>query len=211
MPTSPVARAVLVFGLGLSVLLLGMAAWLYTKGSPNFTAQVGTVTSTGTADIGGPFTLIDQAGEPRSDQDFRGSFMLIYFGYTFCPDFCPSSLSVMTRALDQLAEQDPEVAASVVPILISIDPERDTVEALAAYAPHFHDRLVALTGSPEAIADAAKGYRVYYAKADSDDASEYLVDHSTFTYLMDRDGRYVTHFAHNASPEDIVRAVTAAN
>ena len=210
MPSSPLARALLVFGLGLSVLLLGTAAWLYSQQPSGLTVEVGTVSGSGAADIGGPFTLVDQHGQARSDQDFRGKFMLVYFGYTFCPDFCPSSLSVMTQALDRLAKQDPEVAASVVPVLISIDPERDTVEALAAYAPHFHERLVALTGTPEAVADAAAGYRVYYAKAESDAASDYLMDHSTFIYLMDPEGRYATHFSHYATPEEIAQAIETA-
>ncbi len=116
-------------------------------------------TSAGEALIGGPFTLIDQHGARVTEQDFAGRFMLVYFGYTFCPDICPTSLTVMAAALDQLPEAQAE---QVVPILITVDPARDTVEQLADYAPLFHPRLVALTGSEEEVREAARAYRVYY-------------------------------------------------
>jgi protein SCO1 len=161
----------------------------------------------GEALVGGPFTLTDQHGAQVTDQDFAGRYMLIYFGYTFCPDFCPLSLANMTRALDLLP---PNQAEQVVPMFITVDPERDTVEQLAAYAPLFHPRLVMLTGSREAIKAAAQAYRVYFAKAGNDDSDDYLMDHSTFIYLMGPDGRYVRHFAHNATPEEIAAAIGAA-
>lgn len=133
--------------------------------------------------------------------------MLIYFGYTFCPDFCPMSLSTMTRALDLLPADQAE---RVVPILITIDPERDTVAQLAEYAPLFHPRLVALTGSPEAVKDAARAYRVYFSKAGDDSGNDYLMDHSTFIYLMGPDGAYVRHFGHNVSAEEVAQALETA-
>ena len=113
----------------------------------------------------------------------------------------------MTRALDLLP---PDQAEQVVPMLITVDPERDTVEQLAAYAPLFHPRLVALTGSPDAIKAAAQAYRVYFAKAGKAGSDDYLMDHSTFIYLMGPDGRYVRHFAHSATPEEIAQAIGAA-
>jgi protein SCO1/2 len=113
----------------------------------------------------------------------------------------------MTQALDLLPEDQAE---QVVPIFITVDPERDTMEQLAEYAPLFHRRLVALTGSPEAIKAAAKAYRVYFAKAGKDDSNDYLMDHSTFIYLMGPDGRYVRHFAHNATPEEMAAAIKEA-
>ena len=161
----------------------------------------------GEALVGGPFTLTDQHGVEVTEQDFAGRHMLIYFGYTYCPDFCPMSLSNMTQALDLLA---PEEAEQVVPIFITVDPERDTVEQLAEYAPLFHPRLVALTGSPEATKAAAQAYRVYFAKAGDKVSDAYLMDHSTFIYLMGPDGRYVRHFAHNATPEEMAAEIEAA-
>jgi protein SCO1/2 len=159
--------------------------------------------SAGEALIGGPFTLTDQHGARVTEQDFSGRFMLIYFGYTFCPDICPTSLTVMAAALDELPE---EQAAQVVPILITVDPARDTVEQLAAYAPLFHPRLVALTGSEEEVRQAARAYRVYYRVPEAGDDA-YLVDHSTFVYLMGPDGRYRTHFGIDASPEAMAEAI----
>jgi cytochrome oxidase Cu insertion factor (SCO1/SenC/PrrC family) len=184
----------------LALVVAGAAAWFVL--APATRSMAG-----GEALVGGPFMLIDQHGEERTQQDFAGRYMLIYFGYTYCPDFCPMSLSNMTRAMDLLP---PEAAEQVVPVFITIDPERDTVAQLAEYAPLFHPRLVALTGSPEATKQAAQAYRVYFAKAGDDDSDAYLMDHSTFIYLMGPDGRYVRHFAHNASPEEMAAAIEAA-
>jgi len=157
--------------------------------------------------VGGPFELVDQDGERRRDSDYRGRFMMVYFGYTYCPDICPNTLTQMSQALDLLAEESPDKAADVVPLLITIDPERDTVEALKAYAGHFHPDLVALTGTAEEVAAAAKAYRAYYARVESEEASEYLMDHSTFVYLMGPDGAYLTHFTHGSTPEEMAETL----
>lgn len=144
--------------------------------------------------IGGPFALVDQDGKPRTDADFRGRLMLVYFGYTFCPDVCPLALATISAAVDALGDK----GDAVVPVFITVDPERDTVAKLKAYAARFHPRLVALTGSPEAIARAAKAYHVYYAKHEEKD-EPYLMDHSSIIYLMGRDGKYLAHFGPNAT------------
>jgi cytochrome oxidase Cu insertion factor (SCO1/SenC/PrrC family) len=192
------------FAIGAAVVLVltavGTATWFAL--TPASRSMAG-----GEALVGGPFTLTDQHGAEVTEQDFAGRYMLIYFGYTYCPDFCPMSLSTMTQALDLLP---PEQAEQVVPIFITVDPGRDTVAQLAEYAPLFHPRLVALTGSPEATKAAALAYRVYFAKAGDQDSDAYLMDHSTFIYLMGPDGRYVRHFAHNAAPEEIAAAIEAA-
>ncbi len=210
MPQSALARAVLLFVGGLTILFAGVAAWRWTHQPVANVARTDGTKATGSALVGGPFELIDQAGRTLSEADFHGRYMLVYFGYTYCPDVCPTSLTVMTRALQALESSDSMLAAQVAPIFITIDPERDTVEALAAYAPHFHERLVALTGTPAQVAVAAKAYRVYFAKARDDSASDYLMDHSGFIYLMDPEGRYLTHFAHDATPDTIVQAVRRA-
>ncbi len=155
----------------------------------------------GPAAIGGPFTLTDQNGTARTDAEFRGKLMMVYFGYTFCPDACPTALNAMSVALNELG---PAAAKQVVPIFITVDPERDTVKQMKLYASNFYPTLVALTGSPEAISHAAKEYRVYYAKQKAADTTEgYLMDHTSVIYLMGRDGRYLAHFTHTSAPDAI--------
>jgi protein SCO1/2 len=151
--------------------------------------------------IGGPFSLVDDSGKTRTDAEFRGRFMLIYFGYTHCPDACPTALQDMADALAGLGAD----AAQVVPIFITIDPERDTAQYLKGYAEQFDPRFVALTGAPEQIADAAKAYRVYYRKANNQ--PDYLIDHSSIVYLMGRDGGFLTHFTHETTPEQMAAAL----
>lgn len=148
--------------------------------------------------IGGPFELTDHRGRAVTDADLRGRYMLIYFGYTYCPDICPTKLAEMTNALDAFAEQAPERAAKIVPVFVSVDPDRDTLDVLREYRKHFHPRLVALTGSKAQLQAAAKAYRAYFSKVYPDEKSraarEYLMDHTSYVYLMGPDGRYVTHF-----------------
>jgi cytochrome oxidase Cu insertion factor (SCO1/SenC/PrrC family) len=144
--------------------------------------------------VGGPFTLTDQNGKRVTDQDFRGKYMLIFFGFTFCPDVCPSELQVMSAALDELGP----VGEKIQPIFITIDPARDTPEAMKLYVSNFHPRLVGLTGSDADIAAVAKAYRVYYAKAkETENSPDYQMDHSTIIYLMGPDGKFVKHFTYN--------------
>jgi cytochrome oxidase Cu insertion factor (SCO1/SenC/PrrC family) len=153
----------------------------------------------GEALIGGPFELTDQNGTPVTDQTFKGRLMLIYFGFTFCPDACPTALGVMSAAVDKL-----DVAADrVVPILITVDPDRDTPEVLKDYVSNFHPRMMGLTGTKEQIAQAAKAYRVFYQKAAGTAPDDYLMDHTVLIYLMDGDGKYVTHFGPDATPDQI--------
>lgn len=207
MPTSPLARALLFLGIGLALLAIGVAAWLWTEIEERQATSSGSVTTSGAALVGGPFELIDQIGSARSDRDFLGRYMLIYFGYVYCPDVCPTSLANMSQGLDILAEEAPDKAAKIVPIFITVDPERDTVEVMQSYAEHFHPDLVALTGSDEQVAKAAKAYRVYYAKAGEEGSDDYLMDHSSFIYLMGPDGAYVAHFTHTATPDEIAEAL----
>jgi protein SCO1/2 len=151
------------------------------------------VQTSGKALIGGPFALVDQTGKTVTDQDFRGRYMLVFFGFTHCPDICPAELQVMSAALDALGPK----ADSVVPIFITLDPERDTQAAMGAYVKNFGPRFVGLTGSSEQIAAAAKAYRVAYSKFQQDKtSSDYSIDHSALVYLMGKDGEYITHFAY---------------
>jgi protein SCO1/2 len=153
--------------------------------------------------IGGPFTLTDHTGKSVTDADFRGKYMLIYFGYTYCPDVCPTELGVMTQALDRLGPKSEQVQ----PIFITIDPDRDTVAHMKDYVSLFHPRLVGLTGTPEQVREAARAYRVYYAKAPQKDgkADDYLMDHSSFIYLMGPDGTFVGVYPGGTTADKIVQ------
>lgn len=155
--------------------------------------------STGETLIGGPFALTDAEGKRRTDADFRGKHMLVFFGFTNCPDFCPTALMTITQALEKLGPK----AASLVPIFVTVDPERDTAQQLRNYAQNFDKRIVMLTGTPEEIAAVARVYRVYYAKKPLEKAGEYTMDHSAYIYLMGPDGKYLTHFRHGIQPEQL--------
>jgi protein SCO1/2 len=201
MPQTLIGRIGAVLSLGLLLAAMALAgAWYF--GDLPLSRSLEQVAS-GKPAIGGPFELVDQEGQTRRAEDFHGRYMLIYFGYTYCPDICPTTVAQMTQALDLLSEKDPRRAERVVPVFITVDPERDTVEALADYAPLFHPELVALTGTAEQVAAAASAYRVFYQRVESDEASDYLMDHSSFIFVMDPEGDYITHFNHLSGAEEI--------
>ncbi len=166
-------------------------------------AELMDVVMWGREPIGGPFALTDHTGAPRTDADFRGKLLLVYFGFTYCPDICPTDLQTMGLALDRLGE----AADRVQPLFVTLDPERDTSEHLARYLSSFHPRLLGLTGTPAAVHAAAEAYRVYYAKVSTKDG-DYTVDHSGFIYLMGADGRYIGFFPPGSPPETIAKAVS---
>jgi len=152
----------------------------------------------GQALVGGPFTLTDHTGKRITDQDFRGRTMLVFFGFTFCPDVCPSGLQVMSAALDKLGPK----AERVVPILITVDPERDTPAQLALYVSSFHPSLIGLTGTPAEIEAVAKAYRAYVKRVeDPKSTAGYTIDHSSIIYVMGPDGAYRTHFTHTTNAD----------
>jgi protein SCO1 len=152
----------------------------------------------GVAAIGGPFSLTDQYGVSRNSADFRGRFMLVYFGYTYCPDICPTTLAVVADALGKLGK----AADRVAPIFITIDPERDTPRVLRAYLKSFDPRFIGLTGSPRAIAEAAHAYRVYYRKHPLNGGG-YALDHSSQIYLMGPDGKFIAVFDETLGPDGL--------
>lgn len=159
-------------------------------------------TSVGQALVGGHFELTDQTGKRVTEKDYRGRYMLILFGFTYCPDVCPSGLQVMSAALDQLGAK----ADRIQPIFISVDHERDTPKQMAEYIKSFNPRLVGLSGSAADIAQAAKAYRVYYKKVvDEKSTAGFTYDHSALIYLMGPDGSYVTHFTHAAGADQIAQ------
>ena len=157
-------------------------------------------TKQGLPSIGGPFQLIDHRGIQRTEADFKGKYLLIYFGYSFCPDICPAALLNISEALNTLKEQAHEIA----PVFVTLDPERDTPQHLSNYIESFHPRFTALTGTPEQIETAKKAYRVYSHKNKAEGTqAEYLIDHSSIVYVMDRQGRFVTHFNHATPPQEM--------
>lgn len=157
----------------------------------------------------GPFSLVDHKGRPVTDRDFRGKFMLVFFGYTFCPDVCPIDLQIISKAVDALGE----AGNRVQPIFITVDPERDTPEVLARYVSHFHPRLLGLTGTPEQVAVAAQAYGVLYIKAidaavsGDREQAQYLMDHSALTYLLGPDGRFRAAFPHSTDPNKLAAGI----
>jgi cytochrome oxidase Cu insertion factor (SCO1/SenC/PrrC family) len=154
--------------------------------------------------IGGPFSLVDQNGKTVTADSLKGKPTLIYFGYTYCPDVCPTSLLLMETAVEKLGV---DAAKKVNLVFITVDPERDTPELIKGYVTNFGPTFEGLTGTPEQIAQVARAYRVYYQKVPGKDGATYLMDHSSIVYLLDRNGRFVTHFTHEAKAETIAGAV----
>lgn len=215
-------RIIRAFALGLvAVLLLAWGTlWLADEaGNPVATAALARVSALfgyqaparniagmvplGGVQVGGSFHLVNQNGTPVTDADYRGRWMLVYFGYTFCPDVCPTELQTIATALDKLGAD----AAKVVPLFITIDPGRDTPEVLAKYVKLFDDRIIGLTGTPAQIADAARTFRVYYAKVTPKDNTPYVMDHSSFVYLMDPKGRLAALFNQDTSADDLAAGI----
>eukprot|EP00871_Galdieria_phlegrea_P000850 jgi/Galph1/1766/GphlegSOOS_G438.1 len=157
--------------------------------------------------IGGPFHLVDFNGNEVTDKDFRGKFMLLYFGFTFCPDVCPEELNKMTEAMNILEKKLSSSSEKVVPVFISVDPERDSTKQMKEYLKDFHPRFVGLTGDPAAVEQVAKAYRVFYSKDRSSSSEDYLIDHSIITYLIGPDGNFVTFFGKNTTADEMAKKI----
>jgi protein SCO1/2 len=196
----PWNKIVLVLGIAVTLLIAGIVGYAMNRSFTN-----SKVSGTGEALVGGPFQLTDHTGKAVTDQDFLGQNLLIYFGFTYCPDVCPTELAKIAAAVDLLPED-----ANVTPVFITIDPERDGVEEVKAYAEAFHPKMVGLTGTLEQIRAVAKAYRVYYAKATGSDATDYLMDHSSIIYFMGKDGKYIAHFTINTTPEEMAERIREA-
>jgi cytochrome oxidase Cu insertion factor (SCO1/SenC/PrrC family) len=189
-----------------ALLLLGVAAAETSSsaaGADRSAAELMDVVMWNREPIGGPFTLTDQDGRRRTDMDFHGRLMLVYFGFTYCPDVCPTDLQQIGLALDRLGPS----GEMVQPVFITVDPERDTPDHLQQYMPLFHPRFVGLTGDAAAIEAAARAYRVYFAKVERADKADYTVDHSGFIYLIGRDGRYLGFFPPGTPAERLADAI----
>ncbi|ERN19380.1 protein SCO1 homolog 1, mitochondrial [Amborella trichopoda] len=167
------------------------------------TAAVKQGPSVGKAAIGGPFNLVNQDGKPVTDKDFHGKWTLIYFGFTHCPDICPDELQKMVLAIDKIKQK---AGIDIIPVFISVDPERDTVEQVREYVKEFHPDLVGLTGNTDDIRQVARSYRVYYMKTE-EEGSDYLVDHSIVMYLMDQEMEFVKFFGKNYDADSLSEGI----
>ncbi len=192
-----VAAVALIVAAGIAVLAVKVI-----EGGPTETGGL-----MGQPSVGGPFELVDGDGRTVTPADFAGKYMVLYFGFTYCPDVCPTELIAIADALDLLT---PEQRARIQPIFVTVDPERDTPAVVKDYASNFHPQMIGLTGSPEQIREAAKAYRVYYAKQEADENGNYQMAHSSFIYVMGPDGRFLRHFSMGTSPEEIAEGLRSA-
>ena len=191
-------------GLLLAIIIVAagaaLAEWLVIRNDDVTKAPNGVITS---VKIGGPFTLTDHTGRQVTEQDYFGNFALVFFGYTFCPDVCPTALGDIAVALDELGTD----SVAVTPLMITIDPERDTPAVLAEYVPLFHERLVGLTGTAEQIKQVADAYRIFYRRDENPQYAAYLMDHTSFVYLLDPEGNVVSLFRYGTTPEDMAAVI----
>ena len=193
-----ITRLLLVASVVALILGAGMIAVMFIEGRPLHPAS-----AAGDLALGGPFTLVGSDGKTVTDESYRGKLLLVYFGYTYCPDVCPTTLNNIAQALIELGTQ----ASAVTPVFITVDPKRDTPKKIGAYVKAFDPRIVGLTGSDAQIAAVAKEYRVYYAPQSADETGNYLVDHSSFIYLMNRSGKLVKFMPGSLSGVEMADAI----
>jgi protein SCO1/2 len=172
-----------------------------TKGKGDYISD----SSHGEAMIGGDFILTDQNGKKFSSNSLKGKYTIIYFGFTFCPDICPTALEIISASMLELEKYHTAVNA----VFVTIDPERDDAASLRGFLHHFHPRIIGLTGTSEEIKDVAYKFKVYYAIDHSRESknADYMINHSSFIYLMDENGKYIQHFNLNSSAKEIVNYV----
>jgi protein SCO1 len=197
------SRVLLVLIAVLAAAIVGLALFWHPAPPPVSNKPPHAALPAGGTPAGGDFTLQSATG-PVSLKDYRGKVALVYFGYTYCPDICPTSLAATAQALGQLA---PAELARVQTIFISVDPERDTPARLKDYGAFFHPSIVGVTGTPAEIAEVAKRYGASYAKQQVAGASNYVVDHSALTYVVAPDGRLAGTLPHAAPPDQVVAAI----
>lgn len=200
-PSRAAQRGLAILAGGALLLLVGIGgAMLWLKPSEQ---SLGPTLPVGVA-IGGPFSLTDETGAAVTEATFRGRHMLIFFGFTYCPDVCPTELAKVAATLDLLGDD----AARIAPIFISVDPDRDQPEQLAQYTDLFHPAIIGLTGTEAEIAAAARAFRVYYNKVRTGpEPSAYTMDHSAFIYLMGPDGAFRQFFSPQATPEQMAATI----
>lgn len=193
-------RATLAVLVSVAILSSG---WLWLEAARDRLGSGGpSVVITQAAAPGGPFSLIDHFGQPVTDQSFRGKYLVMVFGYTFCPDVCPTTLNTVAAAVALLGSK----AQAVQPLFVTIDPERDTAAVLAEYVAAFDPRLVGLTGSPAQIRQVTRDYRVYVSKVETGDDA-YPIDHSAYVYVVGPSGRMLTYLKYDETPQAMATAI----
>lgn len=193
---------ILVAALGISALIAFIQIESYKRTQPSAT----NATTVAGAPIGGPFTLTDHKGLIFTNQDLRGKYALIYFGFTYCPAICPAELQKMNVALTQSGVATDKIQ----PVFITVDPERDTQDVLAKYVTQFNPALIGLTGTPEQIQAVLKAYKIYARKVEDPALSDYTMDHSSYIYFLDPDGNLLGLFGVSSTPSEIAAAIRAA-
>ena len=206
-PRGPVTYATLT----LMALAAGGITFYYQLEKEKKAQRVASDTvTTGKAALGGPWVLVDHDGIPRTDASYRGKFTLLYFGFSYCPDICPSELVKIGKVMDEMTKLNKGRSCPIQTLFISVDPLRDTVGQLKHYSQDFHPEIRYLTGTKEQIAKATKSYRVYFSKANEnvDDADDYLVDHSIVFYLLSPEGEFLDFFTQRTQVLDIVEKIS---
>ncbi|XP_077183713.1 protein SCO1 homolog, mitochondrial [Paroedura picta] len=184
-----------------------LAVMKYLKKQKEDTLEKKRTRAIGKPLLGGPFSLVDHEGQPKTDRDYLGQWVLIYFGFTHCPDICPEELEKMILAVNEI-NRIPSLP-NVTPLFISIDPERDTKEAIARYVKEFSPKLVGLTGTKEQIDQVSRVYRVYYSPGPKDEDNDYIVDHTIIMYLIGPDGGFVDYYGQNKNNSEIAASIAA--
>ena len=198
-------KTIIVTGLLAFALGIGIARHYLPQSTPDFEINADGYTKVRMAEgrFGGDFTLF-QGDRPVKLSDFRGKLVVMYFGFASCPDVCPTTLTIIGSALRQLTAEE---LKSVQPIFVSIDPERDQGEKLDAYATHFHPAFIGITGTPEEVQKVANQYGGFFIKVESDSALDYLVEHTSKTYIISKDGQYVSVLPHDMTRDLALNAI----
>jgi cytochrome oxidase Cu insertion factor (SCO1/SenC/PrrC family) len=187
----------MALGVLLGVLIAVVGLYLYTPRNEQPTASTKLT-------IGGAFTLTNQDGQTVHDTDLRGQILVVFFGFSHCPDVCPTGLSTITAALNQLSKTKQE---HITPLFITVDPARDTPSVLKTYLESFHPRFIGLTGTEQALKVVLDAYRVFRNATPKNNIGEYMMEHSSIIYIMGKDGKFITHLSHTDTPEVLAQTL----